>query len=558
MDAFTNSGKYKTYYFGVPENIIDSDSIMVYYPKDSSGNLSLSNLYEAIDSKFSGKYQDQSGCTGKLYDLDPSRKYYEIDSNSRKIEFNHIIYFSEGIPVGFTRFSTLQSTKIDEDDSRVKLIRIYIEFSLSQVESLEDELSIQFILSLSSLGSSVNLTESFGDSILERRFDRETPYKYTFYKELTNYIEKDTSDHNYLRYTNFLGDLISDKSYSSLTDCSILSQDNLGDIFSYKLSLCKGQKVNTFDLDFTDFFIGNYFGTLSLYEWDSVTWSYRVFSLSEMTRFGNPKVLVPTSSVKELFTEKERSQYSLKKITGNYLIFLNKETGEQVLIRLNDGFRENTIPSNIGVLIDPWDSKETNLIYYDKSIKDPKKLFNQDQDIYKDLMSISMNLSSYKSLTLEEKIGPWFVFSSVVSSKKPKKLIYASANGSLLVTEEEKILPINNRCILSQSQKGDGMNYNFYFISGGKTIQSDLYYTTYNDYLPPFEVREEYEISLGSSEILDEDFSGYRRMLIDSLRRNRILNYNLPNSPGFIASYSGILFYLDNPEDVKDKKLYYL
>jgi hypothetical protein len=174
-------------------------------------------------------------------------------------------------------------------------------------------------------------------------------------------------------------------------------------------------------------------------------------------------------------------------------------------------------------------------------------------------MSISLDFSAYKSLTLEEKIGPWFIFSSTTSPKKPKALIYTSINGSLCVTEEEKILPINSRCILSQriDKEGD-MNYSFYFIDGGKIIQSDCYYTTYSDYLPPIEVRKEYEISLGSLEKSDSEFSEYRRALIDGLRRNRILNYDLPSAPGFLSSYSGILFYLDNPKDIKNKKLYYL
>jgi hypothetical protein len=552
MEDYTNNIGYKTYYLGVPDDIKDCKRIRLYYSKKTP--ITLVNLLDVHDLDYpdniSGIKDDQKIL--KKHD----EGYFEIDCSENVISFDTIIYLStvDEKPVGFTKFNNLQQTEIDGYNSRILKLRLYIEFEIRSGK-LQDG-SIKLINSLSSL-SSEEVSDYLPDLAKRLLEDKTDGSHYTCPEEIRNHLSE-TPWNSYRRFTNYLGDLISDSTYCSLTDSTVIT-GGLDDRQRYRFYINSDFPMNNYNTSFNKFFIGSFKKDLALYQWDSENYRYRVVSLTKSNSFNLPQELLVLpkdmeSVLKNLFTNpSERGYgYELNYMAGGHAVFYKESSDQWAIMSLTrSDFTE--LPNGkdetekTGVSIDPWDENES-IIFFSK---EKRGLFYKQSKIYKEFLGISLPSGiDVEKLHFLGKIGSWFKFKGFTD--KQEFIAYSNSHGSILFSPEENILPVNNKCILSQTINQKDTDYEFYFVSGGNSVRSDSFNKAAGTSLSN---DSEYKIAFNSKIGRNEDQTE-RRCLIDGLRKKPILDYTLPNT-GFISSYSGILFY-EYEDENKERKINYL
>ena len=542
---------YTTYYFGSPDNIQNSTRILLFYNKNIIP--SLSNITEIHDNIINNSNYNESGIIN-FFIKSNEEDYFEItvndqDNNISK-KFNTIIYYSDvsDLPLGFTYFSRSQCFNIDEN-SRIKVLRIYTNFSVNNLSvdpTYKDNLLI--INSLSSLQYSSETDSNLAHLPLTNTNLNGYPSIDTVRKY---YLETSNLGLNYIRYTNSLHDLINDPSFILMTDClNIVSGDQLR---CHKFSIIDGVDINSYDTTYTHFFIGTFNGKLSLYEWSDNTetfGAYRVISLIEKNKFNLPKLLVEKKQVSGI-----DENFKIVTMAGNYIVLKHELTENWYTVNINDN-NLTEISSNYGVLADSW--SDTGKVHYflrDINLKSVLETFQKDSEIYKNLLSLSLDSNLYLSIRFINKIGPWFVFKTTTNVKRVT-LIYASIYGSIYFdeSEEQDIIPINNKILLHQEKINDkeGYKFTFYLTREGLPVYSDKYAKTRG-----FGLEVNNKIQLHSNEQMDSDeYASLRHVVIDGLRRAPINSYSFPSSRKFISSYKGILFYIE--EISGSQKIFYL
>ena len=128
---YINRG-YKTYYLGVPENMIDSDKIKLYYNKFSP--ILLDNV---LNYHNSGYIEDKSGCPEFIKrEIDPNtgELFFLVNLKDRQITFDTIIFYSSdtNLPVGYTKFNYDQTSVIGEDRNGISEIKINTKFIINE------------------------------------------------------------------------------------------------------------------------------------------------------------------------------------------------------------------------------------------------------------------------------------------------------------------------------------------------------------------------------------------------------------------------------------------
>lgn len=552
MEDYTNNIGYKTYYLGVPDDIKDCKRIRLYYSKKTP--ITLVNLLEVHDLDYpdniSGIKEDQKVL--KKHD----EGYFEIDCSENVISFDTIIYLStiDEKPVGFTKFNNLQQTEIDGYNSRILKLRLYIEFEIRSGK-LQDG-SIKLINSLSSL-SSEEVSDYLPDLAKRLLKDKTDGSHYTCPEEIRNHLSE-TPWNSYRRFTNYLGDLISDSTYCSLTDSTVIT-GGLDDRQRYRFYINSDFPMNSYNTSFDKFFIGSFKKDLALYQWDSENYRYRVVSLTKSNSFNLPQELLVLpknmeSVLKNLFTNPSEKGYGyeLNYMAGGHAVFYKESSDQWAIMSLTrSDFTE--LPNGkdgtekTGVSIDPWDENES-IIFFSK---EKRGLFYKQSKIYKEFLGISLpNGIDVEKLHFLGKIGSWFKFKGFTD--KQEFIVYSNSHGSILFSPEENMLPVNNKCILSQKINQKDTDYEFYFVSDGNSVRSDSFNKAAGTSLSN---DSEYKIAFNSKIGRNEDQTE-RRCLIDGLRKKPILDYTLPNT-GFIASYSGVLFY-EYEDENKERKINYL
>lgn len=553
MEDFTNNIGYKTYYLGVPDDIKDCKRIRLYYSKKTP--ITLVNLLDVHEADY------PDNISGVRKDQEILKKedagYFEIDCSENTISFDTIIYLStiDEKPVGFTKFNNLQQTEIDGYNSRILKLRLYIEFEIRSGK-LQDG-SIKLINSLSSL-SSEEVSDYLPDLAKRLLKDKTDGSHYTCPDEIKRHISE-TPWNSYKRFTNYLGDLISDSTYCSLTDSTIITGGLAEERQRYRFYVNSDFSMNDYNTSFDKFFIGSFKKDLALYQWDSENYKYRIVSLTNSNSFNLPQELLVLPKgkeveLKEFFTNPESRGfgYELNYMAGGHAVFY-KEASDQwaIMSLIKSDFTELPDGKNdtekTGVSIDPWDEDES-IIFFSK---EKRGLFYKQSKIYKEFLGISLPSGiDIDKLHFLGKIGSWFKLKGFTD--KQEFIIYSNSYGSILFSPEENILPVNNKCILSQKINKEDTDYEFYFVSEGNSVRSDSFNKEAGTSLSN---DSEYKIAFNSKIERNEDQTE-RRCLIDGLRKKPIIDYTLPDN-GFIASYSGILFY-EYEDENKEYKINYL
>lgn len=553
MEDFTNNIGYKTYYLGVPDDIKDCKRIRLYYSKKTP--ITLVNLLDVHEADY------PDNISGVRKDQEILKKedagYFEIDCSENTISFDTIIYLStiDEKPVGFTKFNNLQQTEIDGYNSRILKLRLYIEFEIRSGK-LQDG-SIKLINSLSSL-SSEEVSDYLPDLAKRLLKDKTDGSHYTCPDEIKRHISE-TPWNSYKRFTNYLGDLISDSTYCSLTDSTIITGGLAEERQRYRFYVNSDFSMNDYNTSFDKFFIGSFKKDLALYQWDSENYKYRIVSLTNSNSFNLPQELLVLPKgkeveLKEFFTNPESRGfgYELNYMAGGHAVFYKEASDQWAIMSLSKSdFTELPDGKNdtekTGVSIDPWDEDES-IIFFSK---EKRGLFYKQSKIYKEFLGISLPSGiDIDKLHFLGKTGSWFKLKGFTD--KQEFIIYSNSYGSILFSPEENILPVNNKCILSQKINKEDTDYEFYFVSEGNSVRSDSFNKEAGTSLSN---DSEYKIAF-NSKIGRNENQTERRCLIDGLRKKPIIDYTLPDG-GFIASYSGILFY-EYEDENKEYKINYL
>lgn len=542
MGDLSNIG-YSTYYLGIPKNIQECLDIYLYKQSGTTREIitlyNISDIYKKIESGEWDEYKDLSGNPVQPH-IESHRSskedYFVLNSEPNKvIEFDTIIYLSSNktSAVGFTTFSSIQSTEITEGNY-VSSLKIQLNFTVEKDKVIE----IELVNTLSELYNQVGSERS--EELLRNPNDGSN---YARLSEVKDYLEKKSD--NYIRYTNKITSLISDKSYNILTDSNVFLGGS--DPQAYKFFVGYDVVLNDYDTAFTKFSIGNYKGDLVLYEWDDL-YNFKVASLTDINNFGIPK---------EYFSGKinmpSEVTLSLDYMAYSYAVFSDQDF-KRYLYDLSKS-EWKTVTTDL--YIDPWDPSGT-VVYYNLD-SDLTNLSNSP-DFYKSLYGIVLDIEENKEMRLHRKIGSWFVFKNV-NYLGQIEWVYSNENGIIYLSESEKAIVINDRCILTQNISSNTIGgviayerfYNFYFIDSGKILKSDLFYSTKNMLAAN---KEDYN---GNYIIKIPAMNGAKNQpLIDGFRRRPLNNLNLPGSnidlsDGIISSYCGILFYID---DTKTKLRY--
>ena len=544
---FSNQVNYITYCFGDPGDIKKSIGIRLFYNKYETPNVS--TIVDIHNKTIKESSFNESGFNTIIY-KEFDKPYFEINfDNSKTQKFNTVIYYSgdSSLPSGFTVFSRIQNSKIDEN-SNINTIRLYPEFKVNLAEE-DEETDVLIINTLSSLKVYSN-----EDSSLARRLlsDKEDLSNYASINDVKKYFN-DTKNASYIRYTSSLSSLINDSTLMLTTDClNILnSKDGLN---YYKFFVSNGIAVNTYDVKYTKFFVSLYNSDIALFEYSEeqeTLGTYRIISLTKKNTFNLPTVLVQKGIVPNVTKNME-----VISMSGNYIVFRDNFTEDWSVFNMKkpeEGLI--SVSSNFGVLFDPW-SLDEDITYFSKesTISSPFEAFPITSNFYKQLIALPIDPEIKDSIVFLKKIGPWYVFKTTNNTNKVT-LVYVSLYGSIYFdeSEENEIIPINSKCILHQKKSSDenkGYEFVFYFINNKAIpVRSDLQakkngYGSENDYKIKF-----------NSSYDEKDIE--RVILIDGLRRAPITTYSFPKDRTFITSFYGILFYLEE-DSSGEKKIYYL
>lgn len=538
-----NSINYITYYLGNPEDILRSTRIKLFYRKDLTP--SLSNILEIHETMTDDPDYNESGFEAFLV-RESSDDCFEINFKDGGI-FNSIIYYttSSSIPVGFTNFYRDQSLIIDKK-ARINSIKVYTSFNINNSKDPNENSLI--INSLVDLRTFMNDDTEISSKLVKNKEDK---LSYSSVSDVLDYFSKTkNSGLNYRRYTSSLTDLISDSSFILTTDCiSLCGGQNPS---KYKFSLSNGIEINTYDVIYTKFFIGQYKNIISLFEWSDdkeTRGTYRVISLTEKNRFGLPKVLVEKSKVENLPDNLE-----VELMSGDYIIFVDKNTNDHYLYNISTKSSLSKISSNLGVTCNSWE--DNKLQYYNKKAQSILETFNKESSMYKEFLSLPIKKELYSSLFFLKKVGNWYVFKTVSSSNWGKEtLMYSSKYGSVYfdMTEEEYIIPVNDKILLVQTKaNSDEYKFSFYFVKLGQHVFSDKY-SEINGV--GIDLNNKIEFLSSNSSMSNEDILK-KKNLIDGLRHSPIESYGFPKSMKFISSYCGILFYTEEIDGIQ--KIFYL
>lgn len=545
MKDYSNTG-HKTYYLGLAEELATSNRIRLYYSEEYP--ITINNLEKYFKDSFS---HDES--SGENYYLKENEVFLipSVDENGnfRNIRFNTIIYFSgvSGNPIGYTSFSHIQEMEIDGENSRISNIKIRIDFKFN--EGFDLEADIKILNTLSSINKVVD--DRLASSLTKKLLGSES-HNYATISSVRDYFEE-TKTLNYRKYTSFLGDLYSDDSLSLITDSTLINGGK--DYSRYQFKLVSDQNINDYNTSFSRFFVGNYKNDVVLYQWDPLSWTYRVISLTKSNAFDIPSVVIPVGKVDRT----NLGDFELEYMACKYAVFYNREQELWGIYDLLAGLSNpekalSILPEGSGLSIDPWD-ETGKVIFFSRSKKENLlSQFSKSDEIYKELISLPIDLINI-SLQFIGKIGPWFKFRGYSEFGNP--IIYVSLNGCIYTSEggDTSILPISNRCILSQKIGTDSTDYEFYFVEQGKTMKTVSYLELSGE--KDTDENKEYRMVFNSAWIPGSSDDTTRAALLDGLRRRPLISYDLPKN-GFLSSYSGILFYGYESSSDKNYKLNYL
>ncbi len=559
MTGYTNKG-YRTYYLGTPDNIISSDKIRLYYNR--SNPISLDNLLEMHYSEYS---DDLSGCNKNEFiegidDSETGGKCFTINTKNRNIIFDTIVFYSAdtNLPIGYTLFNFVQTSVIG--DGWVSEIQIKAKFTINELTDPKEMILNLYVLnSLAPLYSSDVLEDQFG-------LISEEDSGYCSVGKIKSYFEENAvAGENYLRFTNFLGDLISDDSYSLITDGNLISHysDDILQVHSFFLNC--GKDINEYNANFNRISVGICNGQIALYCWSDLNpkqFVYKVVSLTETNRFDLPRILIPPTVVTR--EEIDAEGYNFFYFASHYAVLKNFDSDTIKFLDLSPNTSGKTrvidFKGDLSAFIDPWDITETSY-HYNKDVSTLEEYFTADPDLYREFCALAIEKNTTESLTFLRKIGPWFIFTGHQNNEY-KPIVCISKNGKMYFDPSEDVYPINDRCILSQSRLKSGavQEFIFHFVENGMTVESTAY-------LKAKEILEDksvdYKISFApdydkTNESLKE-LNIKRRLIIDGLRKRPISSYSLPKN-GFITVFRGVLFYykVEDSETNRVIKIYYL
>lgn len=486
MSSLSSSG-FTTKYRSSPYDILECTHIRLVY-WDDYPSLSI----KTIDEVFSKVTENRD----EFSFWDSYRENYENDTpfifSSDKcddpIKFNVIFYLKEdGVVSGYTQFNETQVT------SDISELWIYTHFKYSS--------EVSDLVIKNSLESHI-YENIFGNLDIKLTLDDQ--------KYATKFLINDLYLDRYSRFTNYIHHILSDDSYSILTNKDILSK-----------SINSRIKILTPTIPYDNVKIGVYKNDIVISSWND--YLYKVISLTKIGDndkdfiyfSGNIRSSVASGGVGLV-------DYSISYVTTDYIVChqtMNKSS-EDVIVSLSDNlprykysyetFIHNPYSYRSGYIVNNTSLESLTLKNRIKS-----------NELYKKVMCSIINGDVPGSLIGVE--GSFCIFKIEYNGQLYYQ--YSNLEGSV-ISKSDNLMVVNDCCIL---EKYNNKLY-FYFTNENSTIISKSYEGRTTD--PKYEYL-----------IYEVDRSDIKNPLITGFRRNPV-SYSI--LPDIKTAFGGLLFYLDS------------
>ena len=480
MDSYN----YKTYYSGTPKDIEESNSLTLLRSSDFNISLeSLEYISEVIENsnspiKIATKEEDQC---------------FLLKLEGDIFEFDVILYHNpKSGYVGYTIFSSLQRC-YSTSEIPFERIKIYLSFN-----RIEGENNGTFIKIQNFIDPNVKNKEILGS---EERWE---------YQE-SKYIFRDSSEENYLKFTNRIPDYLEDKKLNIITDSGVITH-------RYGVSgfnILSGVDVGVNEDNLENFTLGIvlYEGDISLLKYNNNTGEYSVSSLSKLNQFGLP--------LNYISGELNNSGGDLNLLDYNGQAFLFSSGDNYIVCPLKTSETLKYQKSGNHVVLNRLDP--LGEVRYISGIK-------IKEEILRSCSVPPLFIPKNENIVYQSKLGDWWEF------KTTGGYLYISVYG--YIQSWIKIDFINSRIGLYKDSK-EGV-YHFLPIKFGHN------YLIRKDYRSLDNVSKDYcDIIIKSSDQLSS-LSPEIRCFLDGLRRRPIRMFECFPRKNIIGVGLGMIFYLSD------------
>lgn len=520
-----NTG-YSTYVIGNSNSISNSLEIVLYNKNDNwipeLPKISLYNIKEVYSSILSS--------TGNYIRLnrksssDPFKYQDVVLPNG----FSVIIYVSivDNTPIGYTEFLNVQG--------RENNINIYISLN----SSISSEIEVNLSNSLDQLQSNSTTGKNFQDDT--------NLYNYTGVSTVKNDL---LSVKEYPRFTSHISRMLDDKSMNLLLDYGIGNHSGF-----YKINLNHNVNIDPYSHNYENHQIGFYGKDIVLYSWTGN--KYSIKSLVNKTRFGNPIV----------YTTSEGSDYSIfKDLTENQSIFyfsgrfiITIQDDYPSSMELYDLEKQSWISTDFqNFYVDILDPR-SKIISFPNSISS-KSIVNYCPEINSTFLNLK-ELSEYTNINIVKKCGDWYVFKHKQSSKRDF-YIYSSIDKLVYTVRIDSPILLNNSLLMIHTVDKDlGLDYYTIYHDSGINYYTEKARAVLNN------LRLELDEDLGILVSKDKNFEEYRKFykegkilivhrnnstgifktILTGFRKSYFKSYLKEKIPNIIASFYGLLYYIDD------------
>lgn len=539
---------YTTQFLGVPKNIKECTAIVLYNRKEIGlEEITLFNI-NTIYTKLIGS-DGEGGLEHVILYRDTVDDYFEYNPAiniglSRGFDVMLYLNSARNGVVGYTAFSSVQA----EMSSSVRYtVRIFLTFTS---EDNTSEIEVNLVNSLSEANSSNSSNSSDGEEL----------WKYITIEQI-----KDTVDIKNAcpKYTNQTAVLQKNKDNCISLDSGTLTWDkSLGTETFYQYGIKDSINIDPFDIGLNNFEIGNYNNDILVYRWSGL--KYSVGSLLKENYFENPIEYFKHGGAgydeiklsEDL--QKQQDNIIIEYFAGRFCVLRHTGSNEIYLYDLELDKLINTAGSDF--FIDTW-SNENDVLYYPKnsSLARLRNYVPRITDMY-------LNTDE-SGIRLIRKKGDWYIMKKTTIGDA--FIIYSCPSGTIWTVEgKDKVIIINNKCLLVHTNSQDLNYYSLFYADQGKENRT---YKTENainleqngkfDSLK-MEISEKYGIIMytGQPNLINYDEGrisiiqtkgGLNDLVMCGLRKRPMKNSE--NVPEIVYAYGGILFYLD-----ENKKLQYL
>lgn len=541
----TSSNNYSTYIKGTSQDINDCLTILLFNQKDPILNglpkLGLNNIDEYYNKLISDKIDYIMVCSRETPTV-PFRYEY---STERLIDgFDTIMYLRSLSfkPLGYTTYSVNQGVNISTNIS----INIKNRVFNSKNQELELNNSIKLIIE---------------SSIIKKNFIGEKSYEYTSCQSVIKDLISLRDSDKFYRYSPYVS-AVKDSKYG---ECNLLDFGFVNSSKVYKIDIIRNLKYNPFQINYTNH-------KISSWEKDDIviaSWvddKYSIHSLVKRNKFNDPISYTPTPKGYKVIPIPENITGEIIEIVGRFakikLVDSSGDDREAIFDVITDSWVK-TDKSSIKIL-DPISS--IGLVELPGKVDGSylstvRKKLPGITDIHYKLVAGDLVIG---------KVGNWYIIKPVLDLINEGTLIYTTTSKTIVVSEKEEVLVVNDKILATKSNIGSEIYYYFYIADEGykydlkdggdtrymywselakhtvfpghnfeRTLTGHPIYHTgnedeYNSYQNLYKNRAIKVVKVGENILGCKNISGFRRNIID---------LECLQIPEFLGAFMGLLFY---------------